>query len=63
MSVRTLQPLRSEKRCDLTVYIFEIEGRIHEVVSNESPVYRGGSFLIPKPKKKRGNDEQVTENR
>jgi hypothetical protein len=59
---RTLHPLRSEDRCGLTVYIFVIEGVEHEVIANEPPIYRGGSFMSEKKPKKRGKDE-ATENR
>lgn len=57
MNARTLYPLRSEQRDKLTVWIFDIpdpngQTRQHEVISEEPPVYRGGSFYPKKTKKK-----------
>jgi hypothetical protein len=53
MSVRTQHPPRSEKRGDLTVYVFLIQGFEHEVVSENElpPVYQGGSFRSQKKPK------------
>lgn len=55
--MRTQQPIRTENRRNLIVYIFLIENVEHEVISDELPVYRGGSFYPEKKtKKKRGKD-------
>jgi hypothetical protein len=55
MSVRTrtLHPLRSEKRGDLTAWIFWIQGVEHEVISDNElpPIYQGGSFRSQKKQK------------